>query len=150
MVFQSTTDQTAAYSHAVKMAEFGPMTYEQYFATLSPNSAKVESISKQLGDVTELQTALAGRMDALVASVEAVAGAAGPTGSQQQDLQLSRNRDTGLLAKMTATFQSSLFKSVKAQKFELWLRHKTVLLETSGLSRDHWGVCLLSGLDTQP
>ena len=78
MVFQSTTDQTAAYSHVVKMAEYGPMTYEQYFAMLFPNSAKVESISKQLGDVTELPTALAGRMDVLVASVEAVAGAAGP------------------------------------------------------------------------
>ena len=107
MVFQSTTDPTAAYSHALKMAdsaEYGPMTYEQYYATLSPNSAKVEGISKQLGDVTELQAAMAGRLDALVASVEAVAGAAGPSGSQQQDLQFSRNRDTGLLAKMTATF----------------------------------------------
>ena len=102
--FQSMTYQTAAYSHAVKIAEFGPMTYEQYFDTLSPNSAKAEKISKQLGDVTELQTVLAGRLEALVASVEAVAGAVGPSNSQQQDLQLSRNRDAGLLRQDDGNF----------------------------------------------
>ena len=67
-------------------------------AKLSPRSAIVTTFSKEVHKMTELKAATAARVETITAMMEASAGAAGPSNSQRQDLQHSRNKDTGLMA----------------------------------------------------
>ena len=69
------------------MAEFGPVDVDTWLATLSPKSARIEVLGRTVEEMTEQQTAPAIRLAELSAIVESQAGAAGPSGSQQLNLQ---------------------------------------------------------------